>query len=61
MNKKLIVLGVIVLTLVITMAVAPHKEMTAVAAPAAEKVFLIQKQLILMQKVRKQPIYQAYT
>ena len=37
MNKKLIVLGVIVLTLVITMAVAPNKEMTAVAAPAAEK------------------------
>lgn len=37
MNKKLIVLGVIVLTLIITMAVAPNKEMTAVAAPAAEK------------------------
>ena len=37
MNKKLIVLGVIVLTLIITMAVAPSKEMTAVAAPAAEK------------------------
>lgn len=37
MNKKLIVLGVIVLTLIITMAVAHNNEMTAVAAPAAEK------------------------
>ena len=43
MNKKLIVLGVIVLAVIITMAVAPSKEMTAVAAPAVketgEKVF----------------------